>query len=184
MEKSYEHLNCTEKALIQVELKHGTSLRSIARSLNRSVSTVSRELRRNGCPPSCRTGRRGRRPVAGSYRALLAEKCVRHMLHQPRKPKRMVPGEALWDAVVSLLQAGNSPEQVSATLKRMHPEDSQFRISHETIYTVIYAMPQLLERWWSGLVCLSRWPKSTTPEPRQLKKGSVSFSTGLMPNGA
>ncbi len=143
MEKSYEHLDCTERAVIQVELEQGSSLRSIARSLNRSVSTVSRELRRNGWePPSCRTGRRGRRPVAGGYRALLAEKRARHMAHQPRKPKRMVLGEALWDEVVSLLQAGNSPEQVSATLKRMHPEESQFRISQETIYTAIYAMPR------------------------------------------
>lgn len=143
MKKSYQHLNCTERAIIQVGLEHGCSLRTIARSLNRPVSTVSRELHRNSWePPESRAGRRGRRPLAGGYRALHAEQRARAMVQKPRKVKRLVPGEALWDKVTLLLQAGNSPEQVSATLKRMHPEEAQFHISHETIYTAIYAMPR------------------------------------------
>jgi IS30 family transposase len=143
MEKTYKHLDCTERAVIQVGLEYGYSLRAIARSLNRSVSTVSRELHRNSWEPSSfRTGRRGRRPVAGGYRALRAEQRARDMVQCPRKAKRLVPGEALWDKVVSLLQVGNSPEQTSATLKRMHPEEPQLQISHETIYTAIYAIPR------------------------------------------
>jgi len=143
MGRSYKHLDCTERAVIQVGLEHGYSLRSIARSLQRPVSTVSRELHRNSWePPLSRTGRRGRRPVAGGYRALHAEQRAKALAQQPRKAKRLVPGEVLWDKVVALLQAGSSPEQISATLKRMHPEEPPFRISHETIYTAIYAMPR------------------------------------------
>ncbi len=142
MENTYKHLDCTERAVIQVGLEYGYSLRAIARSLNRSVSTVSRELHRNSWEPSSfRTGRRGRRPVAGGYRALRAEQRARDKVLCPRKAKRLVPGEELWDKVVSLLQVGNSPEQTSATLKRMHPEEPQLQISHETIYTAIYAIP-------------------------------------------
>ena len=143
MEKTYKHLDCTERAMIQVGLEQGLSLRSIARSLHRPVSTVSRELKRNEWEPaSLRAGRRGRPPVAGGYRAVRAEQRARQVERQPRKAKRLVPGEALWNEVVALLKSGNSPEQVSATLKRMHPEEPQFRVSHETIYTAIYAMPR------------------------------------------
>ncbi|MDF1525024.1 MAG: IS30 family transposase [bacterium] len=143
MEKTYEHLDCTERAMIQLGLEQGLSLRSIARSLHRPVSTVSQELHRNGWePPAVRMGRRGRRPVAGGYQAVRAEQRARQVECQPRKAKRLVPGEALWNEVVNLLKAGNSPEQVSATLKRMHPEEPQFQVSHETIYTAIYAMPR------------------------------------------
>ena len=143
MEKTYKHLGCTERAVIQVGLEQGLSLRSIARVLHRPVSTVSRELSRNDWePPSLRAGRRGRRPVAGGYRAVRAEQRARQIECQPRKDKRLVLGETLWNEVVELLKSGNSPEQVSATLKRMHPEEPQFRVSHETIYTAIYAMPR------------------------------------------
>ena len=121
MKKTYKHLDCTEWAVIQVGLDHVYSLRSIAQSLNRSVS--SRELYRNDWdPPSSRMGRRGRRPVAGGYRALRAEQRARDMVQRPRKAKRLVACGVLWDKVVSLLLVGNSPEQISATLKRMHPE--------------------------------------------------------------
>ncbi|WP_020676374.1 IS30 family transposase [Geopsychrobacter electrodiphilus] len=143
MEDTYKHLDCTERAVIQVGLEQGHSLRSISQSLSRSVSTVSRELQRNHWkPPSSRSGRRGRRPVAGGYRATRAEHRARQLAHKPRKDKRLIPGNALWSKVVSLLQTGNSPEQVSGTLKRMHPKEPQFQISHETIYTAIYTMPR------------------------------------------
>lgn len=143
MEKTYKHLDSTERALIQIGLEQGCSLRSIARSLNRPVSSVSRELHRNGwVSPSCQAGQKGRRPVAGGYNAMRADRRARQNVQQPRRAKRLIPGETLWGEVVSLLQAGNSPEQVSAALKRMNPKEPQYQVSHETIYTAIYAMPR------------------------------------------
>lgn len=55
-------------------------MRAIARSLDRPVSAVSRELHRNGWEsPSLSKGRRGRRPVAGGYRAARAEQRARQL---------------------------------------------------------------------------------------------------------
>ena len=64
------------------------------------------------------------------------------MAAKPRRERRLVPGNPLWEKVLDLLRAGVSPEQASATLKRMHPDDIRYHVSHETIYTAIYAMPR------------------------------------------
>lgn len=40
------------------------------------------------------------------------------------------------------LKAGYSPEQVAGTLARVNPDTPALRVSHETIYTAIYAMPR------------------------------------------
>jgi len=174
MGKTCEHLDRTERAVIQVGLEQGLSMRSIARSLERPVSTVSRELHRNGWePPVMRKGRRGRRPVAGGYRAAHAEQRARALARQPSTSKRLVPGEALWEKVVDLLKAGHSPEQVSATLKRMHAEEPRFQVSHETIYTAIYAMPRgELRKEIIGLLRQSR--KKRRPRSRgEDRRGSI-----------
>lgn len=174
MGKTYEHLDSTERAVIQVGLEQGLSMRSIARNLGRPVSTVSRELHRNGWEPSSlRKGRRGRRPVAGGYRAVRAEQRARQLACRPSTAKRLIPGEALWAKVVDLLKAGNSPEQVSATLKRMHAKEPQFQVSHETIYTAIYAMPRgELRKEIIGLLRQSR--KTRRPRSRGVdRRGSI-----------
>jgi len=49
----------------------------------------------------------------------------------------MVQGNPLWDRVIEKLRGGLSPEQASGILQRM-PDAA--RISHETIYTALYAM--------------------------------------------
>jgi len=143
MGKSYSHMNSSERAVIQIGLEQGRSLRSVARSLDRSASTVSRELGRNNWEnPSLRVGRRGRRPIAGGYRASAADQRARTLATKARKQRKLVPGNALWADVVDLLRSGESPEQASGILKRMHPDDIRYQISHETIYTAIYAMPR------------------------------------------
>ena len=48
MAKNYEHLSDMERALIQAKLETGCKLRAIARGLQRSASTISRELKRSG----------------------------------------------------------------------------------------------------------------------------------------
>lgn len=40
------------------------------------------------------------------------------------------------------LKAGYSPEQIAGTLAAVHPDLPSLRVSHETIYTAIYAMPR------------------------------------------
>lgn len=61
MVKSYTHLNLDERIAIQMQLSEGQSMRAIARSLQRSPSSICRELHRcgyQGKPQrACRAGR-------------------------------------------------------------------------------------------------------------------------------
>jgi IS30 family transposase len=65
----YEQLSIEEWTMIQTQLEMGIRPAAIAVGLNRSESTLSHELRRNGWTrPKTRCGP-GRPPVAGGYRA-------------------------------------------------------------------------------------------------------------------
>lgn len=140
MSNGYTHLSGEERAVIQVSLEQGTSVRAIARTLERNPSTISRELARNGWRnPTTGPPRRGRRPIAGGYRAVCAQQRAKAQAHVPRRQRSLAPGTPAWDPVVRLLHARHSPEQVSAILARMQPHN---RVSHETIYTALYALPR------------------------------------------
>ena len=68
MGKHYGQLSIEELTMIQTQLAIGIKPAAIALGLNRSASTLSRELRRNGwVGPRARRGP-GRPPVAGGYR--------------------------------------------------------------------------------------------------------------------
>ena len=146
MSKTYCHLSDLERAQIQAHLELGCKVRAIARTLQRAASTISRELARCGWHgPSAPTPNLKLR-VRGinGYWCEAAHKRARCLAAKPRTaPKLMIgavagAGNALWESVYSALH-NLSPEQVSGTLGRM---DTPQRISHETIYTAIYAMPK------------------------------------------
>jgi IS30 family transposase len=142
MNTDYRHLNVDERVFIQLALERGCTLRAIARSVQRTPSTVSRELARNAwIRPPKRRGR-GRPLLAGGYRAVLAQERAVLLAQTPRVSRRLVPGNGLWQQVVRLLRRRHSPEQISGILRRMYPGEAQRNASHETIYTALYAMPQ------------------------------------------
>ena len=99
------------------------SIRSIARMLGRSPSTVSREVRRNG--------------GYARYRAAAAEQ---RAWHEARRPKRckLALNRRLAQAVAAKLRDRWSPEQIAGWLKRVHPGDESNQVSHETIYRSLY----------------------------------------------
>jgi len=101
----------------------GCSLRSIAVSLGRSPSTISREIRRNG----------GHR----SYRASQADQAA---WDRARRPKRCKLGKnrVLARRVAQKLQLEWSPEQIAGWLKRTYPGDENSQVSHETIYKSLF----------------------------------------------
>lgn len=101
----------------------GLSVRAIARALNRSASTVSREIRRNG----------GLR----RYRAEAADKLAWKLALRPKLCKLAICGQ-LRQAVATKLKRNWSPEQIAGWLKWTHPEDEARRVSHETIYRSLY----------------------------------------------
>jgi len=141
MEK-YKQLNMEERSLIQTQLTMGFNPSWIAKSLGRSVSTVTRELHRNGWERPLVKRDRGRPPIAGKYRAVLAQARATRNSAKPRIERRLQVGNALWSMVMLYLRKGYSPEQVSGTLKAVNPDQPSLQVSHETIYTAIYLMPR------------------------------------------
>ena len=49
MQKSYNHLKPEERAAVMLMMRDGATVRSVARTLSRVPSTISRELKKN-CP--------------------------------------------------------------------------------------------------------------------------------------
>lgn len=142
MGKIYSQLSIEERTMIQTQLGLGIKPSAIAVELNRSASTISRELSRNGWarPKTCRGP--GRPALAGGYRAEHAQKRAHAYTATPRVERRLRPGTALWAHVMWYLQVGYSPEQIAGTLALVHSDIPSLQVSHETIYTAIYAMPR------------------------------------------
>ena len=131
MERKYEHLSAEERATIMIETERGASLRSIARLLDRSPSTISRELTR------------GRPCPASRYRAAEAAGRYRQRRRASVRPRKLVEGNGLWQRVRDgLCYRFWSPHQIAARLRLMHPDDSERQVSAETIYRAIYAHPR------------------------------------------
>jgi IS30 family transposase len=142
MGKFYAQLSIEERTMIQTQLSMGIKASVIARGLGRCASTLSRELHRNGwvCPKAPRGP--GRPAVAGGYQAQAAHMRARKCTVSPRVERRLYPGSALWDEVMHYLKRRYSPEQIAGTLALVHAQVPSLQVSHETIYTAIYAMPR------------------------------------------
>ena len=65
MGKNYNQLSIEERTMIQTQLEMGVKPAAIALALNRSASTLSRELRRNGWSRPKTPRGPGRPAVAG-----------------------------------------------------------------------------------------------------------------------
>ena len=138
MGTNYEHLTAEERATLMVMRADGCSQRAVARCLGRSPSTISRELARNA---SC--GRRGGDTTAViPYDASLAGKRALVLRQEPRQRPKLAADTALFAVILKYLREGWSPEQIAGRLKRAWPDDQSKTVSHETIYTALYAMPR------------------------------------------
>ncbi len=116
-------LTMSEREEISRGIAAGQSFRAIAVSLNRAVSTVSREVNRSG----------GRR----DYRANQADQAAWQRAHRPKRCK-LVQNRALAGIVAKKLQLNWAPEQIAGWLKRTYADDENYRVSHETIYRSLY----------------------------------------------
>jgi IS30 family transposase len=116
---NYTHFTQDERYQIAILLKAGHRQNDIASVMNRSPSTISRELRRNH-------GQRGYRPKqAHEFSQVRMQACE----NSPR-----VAAET-WAVVETKLVETWSPEQISGHLKA----NGQASVSHEAIYQRIYA---------------------------------------------
>jgi IS30 family transposase len=70
-----------------------------------------------------------------------------------------------WSVVVTLLDWKWSPQEIAGTLKRVFPNEPERHVSHETIYTAIYAQPRgELRR--QLIACLRRGRSTRMPRTR------------------
>ena len=116
-------LTLAEREDISRGIASGSSIREIARHVNRAASTVSREVIRHGGRPA--------------YRAHDAD---RQAWVSALRPKRclLAMNRKLRDIVASKLILDWSPEQISGWLKSQYPDDESMRVSHETIYRSLF----------------------------------------------
>ena len=116
-------LTLAEREEISRAVVAGHSIRSIATSLGRAPSTVSREIKRNG-GQEC-------------YRASLADQAA---WDRGRRPKtcKLAKNRTLAHLVADRLQMQWSPEQIAGWLRRNYPGDENYQVSHETIYRSLF----------------------------------------------
>lgn len=118
----FKHLSVEEREKLQLMHWERRSVRSMAKALNRSPSSISRELRRN-------FPREHKRYTPRMAEARAMEK------RRSRGRKDRLKSEAIRQYVISHLKLRWSPEQISGRMKR----DCIGSISHEAIYQFIYS---------------------------------------------
>ena len=116
-------LTLAEREVISRGLAMELSMRTIATQLGRSPSTVSREIKRNGS--------------YADYRAVVAEKAAWQRALRPKACK-LTGRLNLIRLITQKLQRRWSPEQIAGWLKRQHPNDKSYHVSHETIYKSLF----------------------------------------------
>ena len=120
---SYHHLTLEEREKLSLLMKNCCGIRTIAKELGRSPSTICRELKRNAFTQEghCRT-----------YRFLSADELYHARIHRKRGGK--YGNVMLSDYVRTHLMQTWSPEQVAGRIRLDYPNDRQMRVSHATIY--------------------------------------------------
>jgi IS30 family transposase len=131
-------LSFAEREEIFAGVERGDSIRRMARELERTPSTVLRELRRNmrqryrrrsPWPPSARR--------EWDYRPSRAQTRAELRACRP-KPAKLATNVALRVLVEAKLQQQLSPQQVAVELRTEFADNPEMQVSHETIYQSIY----------------------------------------------
>ncbi|MET3133016.1 IS30 family transposase [Oxalobacteraceae bacterium GrIS 1.11] len=128
MAKIYKHLTTQERAVVMTMRDDLCSIRSIAKRLCRSASTIGREIKRsagtgvydaNKAHWQCQASRIAPRRVAKLHVDSILLQVVRHQL------------KLLW-----------SPQQIARKLRLLWPDNPEKTVSHESIYNAIYLHPR------------------------------------------
>ncbi|HMV01445.1 MAG TPA: IS30 family transposase [Rhodocyclaceae bacterium] len=118
------YLSLLEREQIKDLRRSGLSIRQIAVELDRSPSTISRELRRNTVS-------------ARGYMPHTAHRLSVQRRERPRRPK-LVANTELRNYVQAKLEKKWSPQQISNRLGKDFPTRPEMRVCTETIYQAIY----------------------------------------------
>jgi IS30 family transposase len=121
--RSLVTLTLAEREDISRGIASGSSIRDIARGLERAASTVSREVARHGGRPQYRANEDDHQ----AWESALRPKVCLLAIHVK-----------LQEIVASKLILDWSPEQISGWLKNQYSNDESMRVSHETIYRSLF----------------------------------------------
>lgn len=125
--RKYQQLQPEDRVTLASLQQQNHSVRSMARLLGRSPSTISRELARN--------------TVFGRYASQAAQQSCLRRRRQARPQRKLQADTILFGVVHHFLLQRWSPEQIALALARLYPKGHEYRVSHETIYNCIYAQP-------------------------------------------
>jgi IS30 family transposase len=125
----YSRLNAEERETISRGLAARWKLKTIAAIVGRHPSTITREVAKN-----CRYRR--------CYRALRAQDRAAALRQQPKQLRKLDQHEELKNYVLTSLRLQWSPEEIASRLVKDYPDDTTMHISHESIYTYLYCLPQ------------------------------------------
>jgi IS30 family transposase len=145
--KRYEHLSESERYELYRLHQKNLSLREIGRSLGRSASTVSRELRRN--------------VTYVGYLPRDAQEMARKRCY--KAPKKLDKHPELRVKLLEGLRKRWSPEQIAG---RLAMEKHEHTVSHETIYAYIHDSPFGRKHQLAGLLCRNK-PRRTKRKARK-----------------
>ncbi|MBI3757336.1 MAG: IS30 family transposase [Deltaproteobacteria bacterium] len=151
------HLTLEERYQIQVLLRCGSSHDKIARSLDRSRSTIDREIKRN-------------RGSDGPYLADRADALARARLRSRARANARKIDPGLWASVHQALAQHWSPEQIAG---RLRLTGSPLTVSHESIYAHVYADKRAGGLLWKHLACQKK---------RRRRHGAGRARRHLIPN--
>ncbi len=124
--RRFRQLTLEEREEIQDMLREGYSQRAIAKQLNRSHTSISRELAKNGTA------------IRKHYLPRLAQERTEDM-RKERGGRPRLKNQIIRNYVEEKLHLRWSPEQIAGRLAKDHPRQS---VSHEAIYLYIYSRVQ------------------------------------------
>ena len=164
--RSELRLSVAEREEISRGLAAGLSIRVIASGLERSPSTVSREVLANG----------GRR----RYRAARADAAAWARAARP-KARKLATRVALRDIVEAKLAERWSPQQIAGWLKVQHPDDAEMQVSHESIYRSLFvqtrgSLRKELTTQLRTKRAIRRPRGAKIPDGRGLRPGTLNIS--------
>jgi len=138
----YTHLSLAEREELYALKKAGKSLGNIAKKLGRNKSTLSRELKRN------RTYTRGLEKISTLYLPCRAQEKYKKRATKQRSQASWKGSGVLLYVKDHLTDDGWSPEQIAGRYCLDNPGK---KLTHETIYNIIYAPHNKKEKLWTYL---------------------------------